>query len=72
MPLTKDEKDVIYNKYNYEEELIAPIYKGSEVGTVQIICNGKILKEEPIVAGEDVPKATIIYRIKKFFNIKQE
>ncbi len=69
LPLTKDEKENIYNKYVYKQEMIAPVYKGSEVGKVQVICNGKVLKEEPIVIGEDVPKATIVYRIKKFLNM---
>lgn len=69
LPLTRYEKENIYNKYTYKQEMIAPVYKGSEVGKVQVICNGKVLKEEPIVIAEDVPKATILYRIKKLLNI---
>lgn len=44
-------------------ELVAPIAKGEVVGAVQFVLNGKILKQDELVALTDVPQAGFFGRI---------
>ncbi len=44
-------------------ELVAPIAKGDAVGSVQFVLNGQIIKQDTLVALEDVPQAGFLGRM---------
>lgn len=44
-------------------ELVAPIAKGDAVGSVQFVLNGQIIKQDTLVALEDVPQAGFFGRM---------
>lgn len=73
---TKIEKTIQYKeelltKNKNEEDksihLIAPIEKDSEIGTVQYLLDGQVIREAKLYAGSDIEKNTIISSIKFFF-----
>lgn len=47
----------------YAQPLIAPLEKGSEVGTVSLSLDGKVLREEPLYVLDDVAKAGFFGRV---------
>ncbi|NOL52538.1 D-alanyl-D-alanine carboxypeptidase family protein [Pelistega suis] len=44
-------------------ELVAPIAKGDPVGSVQFVLNGQIIKQDTLVALEDIPQAGFFGRM---------
>ncbi|WP_397475080.1 D-alanyl-D-alanine carboxypeptidase family protein [Pusillimonas sp.] len=48
---------------HYRQPLIAPLTKGSEVGTVSLSLDGKVLREEPLAVMNDVAQAGIFGRL---------
>ncbi len=48
---------------HYTQPLIAPLTKGSEVGTVSLSLDGKILREEPLAVMNDVAQAGFFGRL---------
>ncbi len=44
-------------------ELVAPIAKGDAVGSVQFVLNGQIIKQDTLVALEDIPQAGFFGRM---------
>ena len=47
----------------YTQPLIAPLTKGSEVGSVSLSLDGKVLREEPLAVMNDVPQAGFFGRM---------
>ena len=47
----------------YTQPLIAPLKKGSKVGTVSLSLDGKVLREEPLYVLDDVPEAGFFGRV---------
>ena len=45
------------------QKLVAPIAKGEVVGSVQFVLNGKILKQDPLIALNDVEPAGFFGRM---------
>lgn len=46
-----------------QNKLIAPIEKGTELGTIKLKLNGEILMEKPLLALQDVPEAGLFGRL---------
>lgn len=47
----------------YTQPLLAPLTKGSEIGTVSLSLDGKVLREEPLAVMNDVPQAGFFGRM---------
>ena len=47
----------------YKQPLVAPLTKGSEVGTVSLSLDGKVLREAPLAIMNDVPEAGFFGRM---------
>lgn len=54
-----DRQEDLELKYNIPESAPAPIEKGSPLGTVEVLLDGKKLTEEPLLAAKDIKKAGI-------------
>ena len=67
LPLTDTEKSNIYIKKVVPCKMSAPIHKGDTVGEIQVICEGVILAKAPLVAGEEISKATLFDYIRYWF-----
>jgi len=48
---------------HYTQPLIAPLTKGSEVGTVSLSLDGKVLREEPLAVMSDIAQAGFFGRL---------
>lgn len=48
---------------HYKQPLIAPLTQGSEIGTVSLSLDGKVLREEPLAVMNDVPQAGFFGRM---------
>lgn len=59
----------------YEENVVAPIYKGQRLGTITYSLDGNVVGEANLVAASDVGKAKlknmIPYMCKRFFSVAQ-
>jgi len=56
--VTKGKKDSIQSEVRISQTLPLPLASGQEIGTVRILDGEKLLAEYPLVAAEDVEKAT--------------
>ena len=54
----KARKSGISSEVSTEAEVSAPVSKGCRLGTLTIRSDREILKQIPLVAGEDVPRLT--------------
>ncbi|MGI6329134.1 MAG: D-alanyl-D-alanine carboxypeptidase family protein, partial [Dethiobacteria bacterium] len=54
-----DRQEDLELKYNIPESAPAPIEKGSPLGSVEVLLDGKKLTEEPLLAAKDIKKAGI-------------
>lgn len=68
MLVGKGQDKLITSEVAITNELQAPVTKGTEVGYLTYMLNGEIVKKCPIVAAEDVPKASFTDYIIKLFN----
>lgn len=66
LPLTEVEKANVYIKKIVPTQLVAPVHKRDIIGEVQVICEGVTLAKVPLLASEEVPKATLLDYIKKW------
>lgn len=57
-------------EYEISTELEAPIERGTVVGTLYFKLNGKVIKQVPLVALEDVPKGGFFSRLGDWFRRK--
>ncbi len=48
---------------NYSQPLVAPLTRGSRVGTVSLLLDGKLLREEPLFVMDDVAEAGLLGRL---------
>ena len=67
LPLTEQEKETIELKKTVKDEIEAPIQENQVVGKVEVVCNGQILKKVDLLTYQKVDKATLLDKIKKFF-----
>lgn len=67
LPLTEHEKDTLELKKTVMEEVEAPIKENQIVGKIEVVCNGKVLKKVDLLTKQKVDKATLLDKIKKFF-----
>ncbi len=65
-PLKESELDKIEYRISMEENLVAPVKKGQEVGKVEILIDNNLLFEEKIYTMEEVRGNTIWNKIKDF------
>lgn len=70
LPLTKKEKEEIVLKNTAPIEVEAPIIKGDVIGRVDIVCDNVVLGHAHLVAANDIERANLIDKIKKFFTKK--
>ena len=56
--IRKSQQSAVTRELSLEPELEAPVEKGQVVGTIRVRANGELLRELPLVAGEDVPRLT--------------
>lgn len=68
LPLTESEKASIEIKKTVSDQIEAPLKEGQVVGKVEVVCNNQILKESNLIVKEKVGKATLLDKIKRFFN----
>ena len=54
----KGKKSSIYSEIYVETEVSAPVTKGQRLGTMTLRSGEQVLKEIPLVAGEEVPRLT--------------
>ncbi|MBR1890853.1 MAG: D-alanyl-D-alanine carboxypeptidase [Clostridia bacterium] len=66
-PLTDKEVESLRFVYEYPDEIVAPMRKKTEVGTVQIFLGNDLLFSEKIYTIEDVRPRSILQRIGDFF-----
>jgi len=52
------------------QQIDAPLTKGQDVGTINIVDNGKVIKTVPLVALEDLPKGGIVSRAIDYIKLK--
>jgi D-alanyl-D-alanine carboxypeptidase (penicillin-binding protein 5/6) len=55
--------DKVKPQVTHVEPLVAPIANGQQVGTVQLVADGKTLAQVPLVALQAVPQAGIVGRV---------
>lgn len=68
LPLTEAEKGNVELKKTVTDQVQAPIQKGEVVGKIEVVCDNKILKEANLIVKEEVGKATLLDKLKRFFN----
>lgn len=66
LPLNDQEKATLYIKKVAPTQLVAPIHKGDIIGEVQVICEGVTLAKVPLIASEEISKATLLDYIKNW------
>ena len=71
LPLSAEEEKNIVLKKVVPTVIEAPVQKGTPIGTVEIICNGRKLDSVSLYAQEDINKATLFDYIKKWLKIKE-
>ena len=67
LPLTEQEKETIELKKTVKDEIEAPIQENQVVGKIEVVCDGQILKKVDLLTHQKVDKATLLDKIKKFF-----
>lgn len=67
LPLTEREKETIELKKTVKDEIEAPIQENQVVGKIEVVCDGQILKKVDLFTHQKVDKATLLDKIKKFF-----
>lgn len=67
LPLTEVEKANIELKKTVTNEIQAPLETGQVVGKIEVVCQDKILKEAKLIVKEEVGKATLLDKLKRFF-----
>ncbi|MGL4736813.1 MAG: D-alanyl-D-alanine carboxypeptidase family protein [Cellulosilyticaceae bacterium] len=72
LPKDQAKSEVTYT-VAYEDEVVAPIYKGQKLGKITYTLNGEVVGEADLVAAFDVGKAgfkdMLPYTIQRFFNL---
>ncbi len=61
--LPKGDYSMLKAKVTSRQPLIAPVSYGQEIGKIQLILNDKVLEEQALVAGKEVPVAGIFGRM---------
>ncbi|MGL4345507.1 MAG: D-alanyl-D-alanine carboxypeptidase family protein [Cellulosilyticaceae bacterium] len=71
-----DAKAEIAYTVAYEDEVVAPIYKGQKLGKISYTLNGEVVGEADLVAAQDVGKAglkdMLPYTLQRFFKLSSE
>ena len=56
--MEKAEKNSISSEISTESEVSAPVTKGQILGTLKLRSGVTVLKEIPLISGEDIPRLT--------------
>lgn len=67
--LSKGEESAYSTKIILPNRVNAPLLKGEKVGTLQVVDGEKILKEVPLVASENVEKASFSQLLKRYLQM---
>ena len=67
LPLTQKEKEELILKNTAPLEIEAPVAKGEVIGRVDVICDHMVLGQADLVAANDIEKANLLDKIKRFF-----
>ncbi|WP_054749777.1 D-alanyl-D-alanine carboxypeptidase family protein [Ruminiclostridium josui] len=67
IPLKKDEVDRIKVEYNIPKTLEAPIQKGSSIGTINYVLDGKVLASTDVKAMENIKRKDFYYYFDQIF-----
>ncbi|NLX91029.1 MAG: D-alanyl-D-alanine carboxypeptidase [Firmicutes bacterium] len=67
--LSKGEEGAYSTKIILPNRVTAPLLKGDKVGTLQVVDGEKILKEVPLVASENVGKASFSQLLKRYLQM---
>lgn len=65
--VNKNENPEIKTEIEIVQDLVAPIAKGTKVGTVKYFMNGKMITEEDLIIHETIDKATIKDNLRMIF-----
>lgn len=71
-PLKDEEKDKIKISINVDENIEAPVFKGTELGTIEVYFDGKLIKKDKLIAKYDILKETFLKRLLKIFDKKKD
>jgi len=63
----KGEEQGFTTRLELPEQVTAPVAKGQQLGVYRVFKNGREVQSVPLVAGHDVPKATLWQQIYKVF-----
>jgi D-alanyl-D-alanine carboxypeptidase len=63
----KGEEQGFTTRLELPEQVTAPVAKGQQLGVYRVFKNGREVQSVPLVAGHDVPKATLWQQIHKVF-----
>lgn len=67
IPIKKDLKNSISTKININTKLLAPIYEGTIIGDINIMCNDEILLKTNLIAINTIYKKNIYNYMIEFF-----
>lgn len=67
IPIKKDLKNSISTKININTKLLAPIYEGTIIGDINIMCNDEILLKTNLIASNTIYKKNIHNYMIEFF-----
>lgn len=66
LPVTAESGEVTRKYYLYEETLVAPVFKGQQVGSVDFYYNEKLLKTIPLVLDDSVEANDFALALRNF------
>lgn len=68
MPLSEEEKSTVQTQTSIDQNLVAPITKGQEIGEVNIFVGGNMIATAKLKATQNAVKNSLQYNIKRIIN----
>ena len=59
-------------KKTLPNEIEAPIVENQVIGKLEVVCGNTIIEKTELLANRSIAKATLMDKIKKFFNIEDK
>ncbi|MDA3732493.1 D-alanyl-D-alanine carboxypeptidase [Niameybacter massiliensis] len=72
LPLSAEEKASVEIKKTLPNEIEAPIVENQVIGKLEVVCGNTIIEKTELLANRSIAKATLMDKIKKFFNIEDK